>query len=129
MHIKHTALSMTLLLLAAAAQAQVLDRPTLADRLAACSAIYGDIAAAHPQASRTVRVQYAAKNYLSLAMRLGERQQVAAVLARERNALAERRADPAQAQGLDDAFAQRDDECNRLLEHNMALIDSLRDGR
>lgn len=129
MHIKHTALSMTLLLLAAAAQAQVLDRPTLADRLAACSAIYGDIAAAHPQASRTVRVQYAAKNYLSLAMRLGERPQVAAVLARERKALAERRADAVQAQGLDDAFAQRDDECNRLLEHNMALIDSLRDGR
>lgn len=129
MHIKHTALSMTLLLLATAAQAEVLDRPTLADRLAACSAIYGDIAAAHPQASRTVRVQYAAKNYLSLAMRLGERPQVAAVLARERKALAERRADPAQAQGLDDAFAQRDDECNRLLEHNMALIDSLRDGR
>ncbi|MFZ5456635.1 MAG: hypothetical protein ACOY9I_13345 [Pseudomonadota bacterium] len=129
MHIKHTALSMTLLLLAAAAQAQVLDRPTLADRLAACSAIYGDIAAAHPQASRAVRVQYAAKNYLSLAMRLGERPQVAAVLARERKALAERRADPTQAQGLDDAFAQRDDECNRLLEHNMALIDSLRDGR
>lgn len=129
MHIKHTALSMPLLLLAAAAQAQVLDRPTLADRLAACSAIYGDIATAHPKASRTVRVQYAAKNYLSLAMRLGERPQVAAVLARERKALAERRADPAQAQGLDDAFAQRDDECNRLLEHNMALIDSLRDGR
>ena len=129
MHIKHTALSMTLLLLAVAAQAQVLDRPTLADRLAACSAIYGDIAAAHPQASRTVRVQYAAKNYLSLAMRLGERPQVAAVLTRERKALDERRADPAQAQGLDDAFAQRDDECNRLLEHNMALIDSLRDGR
>ena len=129
MHIKPTAVSMTLLLLAAGAQAQVLDRPTLADRLAACSAIYGDMAAAHPQASRTVRVQYAAKNYLSLAMRLGERPQVAAVLARERKALAGRRADPAQAQGLDDAFAQRDDECNRLLEHNMALIDSLRDGR
>lgn len=129
MHIKHTALSMPLLLLAAGAQAQVLDRPTLADRLAACSAIYGDMAAAHPQASRTVRVQYAAKNYLSLAMRLGERPQVAAALARERKALADRRADPAQAQGLDDAFAQRDDECNRLLEHNMALIDSLRDGR
>lgn len=129
MHIKPTAVSMTLLLLAAGAQAQVLDRPTLADRLAACSAIYGDMAAAHPQASRTVRVQYAAKNYLSLAMRLGERPQVAAVLARERKVLAERRADPAQAQGLDDAFAQRDDECNRLLEHNMALIDSLRDGR
>lgn len=129
MHIKHTAVSMPLLLVAAGAQAQVLDRPTLADRLAACSAIYGDIAAAHPQASRTVRVQYAAKNYLSLATRLGERPQVAAVLARERKALAERRADPAQAQRLDDAFAQRDDECNRLLEHNMALIDSLRDGR
>lgn len=129
MHIKHTAVSMTFLLVAAGAQAQVLDRPTLAERLAACSAIYGDIATAHPQASRTVRVQYAAKNYLSLAMRLGERPQVAAVLARERKALAERRADPAQAQGLDDAFAQRDDECNRLLEHNMALIDSLRDGR
>lgn len=129
MQIKHTAVSMTLLLVAAGAPAQVLDRPTLADRLAACSAIYGDIASAHPQASRTVRVQHAAKNYLSLAMRLGERPQVAAVLARDRKALAERRADPAQAQGLDDAFAQRDDECNRLLEHNMALIDSLRDGR
>lgn len=129
MIIKHAAVGIIVALVAASAPAQVLDRPTLADRLAACSAIYGDIAAAHPQASRTVRVQYAAKNYLSLAMRLGERPQVAAALARERKALAERRADPAQAQGLDDAFAQRDDECNRLLEHNMALIDSLRDGR
>jgi hypothetical protein len=129
MHIKHAAVWMTFLLGAAGAQAQVLDRPTLAERLAACSAIYGDMAAAHPQASRTVRVQYAAKNYLSLAMRLGERSQVAAALAREHKVLADRRADPAQAQGLDDAFAQRDDECNRLLEHNMALIDGLRDGR
>jgi hypothetical protein len=129
MIIKHAAVGITVALVAASAPAQVLDKPTLADRLAACSAIYGDIAAAHPQASRTVRVQYAAKNYLSLAMRLGERPQVASVLARERKTLAERRADPAQAQALDDAFAQRDDECNRLLEHNMALIDSLRDGR
>lgn len=129
MIIKHAAVGIALAVLAAGVPAQVLDRPTLADRLAVCSAVYGDIAAAHPQASRTVRVQYAAKNHLSLAMRLGERPQVAAVLARERKALAERRADPAQAQGLDDAFEQRDDECNRLLEHNMALIDSLRDGR
>ncbi|MDY0054903.1 MAG: hypothetical protein RBS46_01275 [Methyloversatilis sp.] len=129
MIIRHAAFAISLALVAANAQAQVLDRSTLADRLAACSAIYGDIAAAHPQASRTVRVQYAAKNHLSLAMRLGERPQVVSVLERERKALAERRADPAQAQALDDAFAQRDDECNRLLEHNMALIDSLRDGR
>lgn len=62
MHIKHTALSMTLLLLAAAAQAQVLDRPTLADRLAACAAIYGDLrryrgsaSAGEPDRARPVR--------------------------------------------------------------------------
>lgn len=114
---------------ATGAQAQVLDRQTLAERLAGCSAVFDDMARAHPDASRTVRVRYAAKNYASLAMRLGDKPQTGAVLGREKQDIAGRRADPAQAQVLDEAFAQRDEGCNRLLEQNMALIDSLRDGR
>lgn len=114
---------------ASAAQAQVLDRQALAERLAGCAAVFDDMARAYPDASRTVRVQYSAKNYASLAMRLGEKPQIGSVLGREKKAIAERRADPAQAKALDEAFEQRDVECNRLLEHNMALIDSLRDGR
>jgi hypothetical protein len=117
------------LVLAAPACAQVLDRQALAERLAACSAAFEDMAKAHPESSRVLRIQYAAKNYTSLAMRLGEKPQIGAVLGKERKAVAERRADAAGAAALDEAFERRDDECNRLLEHNMALIDSLRDGR
>lgn len=128
MYRNRTLLCAALVLCGIGAQAQVLDRQTLAERLAACSATFGDMAMAHPQASRTVRVQYAARNYASLAMRLGDKPQIGTVLAREKKAVAERRADAAQAALLDAVFEKRDDECNRLLEQNMSLVDSLREG-
>lgn len=102
-------------------------RQSLANQLAACSVAFADAAAADP--SRASRLAYASRNQLQLAMRLADRAVTSATLNAERKALAERRADPAGAAALDAGFERRSDDCNRLIEQNMAVIDSLRDGR
>lgn len=114
------------LLVAAPLAAQVLDRQTLAERLVGCAAAFTDAAQVESDPSRASRLRYAAKNYTGLAMRLGDRPQLAATLDKEKKSLAERRADPGQAAALDAGFDQRDEGCNRLLEQNMSLIDGLR---
>ncbi|MDP2869562.1 hypothetical protein [Methyloversatilis sp.] len=123
-----TTFAMTLCAVSFACSAGDDPRQSLANQLAACSAAFADAAAAG-EASRASRLGYAGKNQLQLAMRLADRSVTSATLSTERKALAERRADPAGAAALDASFERRSDECNRLIEHNMAVIDSLRDGR
>ena len=103
-------------------------RQSLANQLATCSAAFADAAAAGDP-SRASRLGSASRNQLQLAMRLADRAVTSATLNAERKALAERRADPAGAAALDAGFERRSDDCNRLIEQNMAVIDSLRDGR
>jgi hypothetical protein len=125
-----TTFALTLYAVSFACSAGDEPRQSLANQLATCSAAFADAAAAAAgEASRASRLAYAGRNQLQLAMRLADRAVTSATLNAERKALAERRADPAGAAALDAGFERRSDECNRLIEQNMAVIDSLRDGR